>query len=304
MTGKGWAQRYDRDLDDIFAVQDEIATTVSATIAPEIDRAERQAARRRRTKDLNAWEAYQRGMWQIYQKDLPAILAAKPFLEQAIRIDPEFSAAHSGLASALLLEWIHIEPQDRHQQLDQAYDAARRGVAIDDHDAEGHVVLGRILGRRREYHNARDECQKAIDLNPSFANAYYGLGDVLCYLRQFEDALEMLELAARLSPRDPHLSDNLHLQALAFIGLIRYEEAVVAARRALLISNVRFFPYVPLISALGHLGRKEEAHETIEQLHRLKPEFSCKSQGRLFVTIDAFAKHYIDGLRKAGLPEE
>ena len=298
-----WAERYDRELSDIFAVQDEIATTISATIVPEIDHAEQVIARRRPPGSLSAWECYQRGIWHIHQFTLEAIVAAKPLFEQAVRLDPEFAAAHSGLAYALFQEWMYSDPKVRGDQLDQGYDAARRSIAIDDHDANAHFVLGRILGKRGEYHEARAECQRAIDLNSSFPHAYFGLGDALLYLRRFGEALEMLEVAARLSPRDPHHWAFVHLQAVALIGLKRYEEAVEVERRALLSPNAGFYPYVTLISALGHLGRKKEAQDAIEQLCHLQPDYSCERHRQQFPIFDEFAEHYVDGLRKAGLPE-
>ena len=231
------------------------------------------------------------------------LFAARPLFEKAVRLDPEFAAAHSGLAYALFQEWMYSHPNVRGDQLDRGYDAARRSVAIDDHDANAHFVLGRILGKRGEYHKARAECQKAIDLNPSLPHAYFGLGDALLYLRQFGEALEMLQVAARLSPRDPHHWVFVHHHAVALLGLKRYEEAVDMERRALLSSNASFHPYATMISALGHLGRKKEAQEPIEQLRHLQPGYSCERHKRQFPIFDEFAEHYVDGMRKAGLPE-
>jgi len=298
-----WAERYDRELSDIFAVQDEIATTISATIVPEIDHAEQVIARRRPPESLSAWECYQRGIWHIHRFTLEAIVSAKPLFDKAIRLDPEFAAAHSGLAYALFQEWLYSEPKDRSDQLDRAVDAARRSIAIDDRDANAHYVLGRILGRRGKYEEACAECKIAIDLNPSLPHAYFGLGESLLLLRRFEDSLEMLQIAERLSPRDPHHWPFVHFQAIALIGLKRYEEAVKTERRALLSSNVGFFPYVGLISALGHLGRKEEAGEAIERLQSLQPNYSCGRLRQQFPFDDEFSEHLIDGLRLAGIPE-
>ena len=234
---------------------------------------------------------------------MEAIVSAKPLFDKAIRLDPEFAAAHSGLAYALFQEWLYSEPQDRSDQLDRGVDAARRSIAIDDRDANAHYVVGRILGRLGKYEEACAECKIAIDLNPSLPHAYFGLGESLLLLRRFEDSLEMLQIAERLSPRDPHHWPFVHFQAIALIGLKRYEEAVKTERRALLSSNVGFFPYVGLISALGHLGRKEEAGEAIERLQSLQPNYSCGRLRQQFPFDDEFSEHLIDGLRLAGIPE-
>ena len=115
--------------------------------------------------------------------------------------------------------------------------------------------------------------------------------------------MSSIRLRQRLSPRDPHHWTFLNLQAVALLGLKRYEEAVDVERRALLSSNAGFYPYAPLISALGHLGRKKEAQDAIEQLRHLQPGYSCERHRQQFPIFDAFAEHYVDGMRKAGLPE-
>jgi TolB-like protein/Flp pilus assembly protein TadD len=297
-----WVERYDREVNDIFAVQDEMARMISAAVVPEISYAEQTVARRKPPESLSAWECYQRGLWQIYHFTLEAIVEAKPLFQQAIRLDPDFAAAHSGLAYALYQEWMHSDPENRRPLLDQAHEAAQASIVIDDHDAMAHFVLCRILASRGDFRSACAEGEKAIDLNPSFAYAYFGLGHALLGLRSFEEALKMFETAAHLSPRDPHNWVFIHYQAYPLIGLERYEEAVEVERRALLSPNADFFPYVPLISALGHLGRKEEAKEAIGRLLRLQPGYTCTISGG-DVHWDGIDEKIFDGLRRAGLPE-
>ena len=173
---------------------------------------------------------------------------------------------------------------------------------MDDHDAMAHFVLCRILASRGDFRSACAEGEKAIDLNPSFAYAYFGLGHALSGLGSFEEALKMFETAAHLSPRDPHNCVFIHYQAYPLIGLERYEEAVEVERRALLSPNASFFFYGPLISALGHLEREEEAKEAIGRLLRLQPEYTCtRFVGD--VHWDGIDEKFIEGLRRAGVPE-
>ena len=113
----------------------------------------------------------------------------------------------------------------------------------------------------------------------------------------------MFDRAARLSPRDPHTGTFIHHQAWPLILLGRFEEAVDVERRALLSPNASYYPYLPLISALGHLGRHEEAKDAIERLHELRPGYSCATARRQMNVTDAFGELIIDGLRKAGLPD-
>jgi adenylate cyclase len=298
-----WAERYDRDLEDVFAVQDEIARTISASVMPEISHVEQESASRKPPQSLSAWEWYQRGLWHMHQFTLEEIVKAQHLFQRAIELDPNFAVAHSGIAYALLQEWMYDDSGGRRDILDQALDAAQTSAAIDDHDALAHYVLGRVQIRRGEFDIALAEAQKAVELNPSFAHAYLGLGDALMHLYRFEEALANFETAARLSPHDPHYWTFIHHQAWPLLALKRYEEAIKVERRALLNPNAGFYPYLPLISALGHLGREQEARKAIERLQDLQPGYSCSTTRRQLTVTDEFAKQIIDGLLKAGLPE-
>ncbi len=163
--------------------------------------------------------------------------------------------------------------------------------------------MARIHAKRGELDIALAEAQKSIDLNPSFAYAYFGLGDALLNLYRFEEALEMFNTAARLSPRDPHTWSFIHHQGWSLLGLKRYEEVVDVVRQALLSPNAGFYPYLPMISALGHLGRQEEARDAIEQLYELHPGYSCATARQQLSVKSDYLEQIIDGMRKAGLPE-
>ncbi len=298
-----WAERYDRELEDIFALQAEIARTISATVVPEISHVEQESARRKPPQSLGAWEWYHRGLWHFYRFTLEEFLEARRLFERAVELDPNFAAAHSGIAYTLVQEYMHSTSDDRAELLKRALAAAHTSAAIDDHDAFVHFVLARTHAKGGELDIALAEAQKSIDLNPSFAYAYFGLGDVLMHLYRFEEAIEMFDTAARLSPRDPHTWTFIHHQAWPLLSLKRYEEAVDVERRALLSPNAGFYPYLPLISALGHLGRQKEAKVAIEQLHELHPGYSCATARKQLSITSDYGEQIIDGMRKAGLPE-
>ena len=239
----------------------------------------------------------------MYQFTLEQIVEAQHLFRRAIELDPEFAAAHSGLAYALLQESNYSVSGDKRGMLDQCLESAQTSTAIDDHDALAHFVLGRIQVQRGEVDIACAEAKKAIELNPSFAYAYLGLGEALMHDYRFEEALTNFKAAARLGRRDPHMWTFFHFQAWPLLALKRYEEAVEAERRALLSPNAGFYPYLPLIAALGHLGRQEDAKEAIERLHELQPGYSCQTMRRQITVSGDFAEQVIGGLRKAGLPE-
>jgi adenylate cyclase len=157
-----WAERYDRELQDIFAVQDEIAQTITAALIPEIDQAEQERAHRKPPQNLSAWEYYQRGLRHMYRFALDDLVEAKQLFEGAIQRDQDFAAAYSGLAYALLQEVMYSEPEHPNELLIQALDVARKGVVLDDHDAFAHFVLGRVHIMHREFEIACVEFEKAI----------------------------------------------------------------------------------------------------------------------------------------------
>jgi adenylate cyclase len=304
-TGKHmWAERYDRELQDIFTVQDEIAQIISAVIIPEIGQAEQKRARRRPPQNLSAWEYYQRGLWHMYRFTRDDLIEARGLFESTIQRDPEFAAAYSGLAYALLQEVMYSEPENPNELLRVALDAARRGVELDTHDSFARFVLGRVHVMHHELEIACAEFETAIDLNPSFAYPYFGLGIALLDLSRFEQAHEKFKIAQRLSPRDPHAWAFIHYQAWPLLGLKRYEEVIGLERRALRNPNAGFWPYIPLLAALGQLGRKDEAKKELEKLQELQPAYSCtKARRHLVDAVNPIIDQVIDGLRKAGLPE-
>ena len=200
-------------LEDVFTVQDEIAQAVAAAVAPEVGHVEQQRAHRKLPADLTARDLYHRGLWHLYRFTPEDLLEAERLLERTIEAEPEFAAADSSLAYVRIQGLMYGEPDDPSEIVDAPFEVARTASALDDHDALGHFVLGRIYVRRGEYQIARHELERAVELNPSFAHSYFGLGEALVHLRKFEEALASLQTAYRLSPRDPHAWAFLHHQA-------------------------------------------------------------------------------------------
>jgi adenylate cyclase len=176
-----WAERYDRDLADVFAVQAEIAEAVAAAISPAVASAERQRARRKPPGNLNAWEAYQRGLWHLCQVTADDNQAAQEFFRQAIELDPTLTGGYTGLSEALdraAIVW-HTRELAEAQRLAEEY--ARRAVSLDGNDAYAHVCLASALVWRGDRRGAREEAQRALALNPNEADAYGSLGCSFLY---------------------------------------------------------------------------------------------------------------------------
>ncbi|MCH9012920.1 MAG: tetratricopeptide repeat protein, partial [Proteobacteria bacterium] len=299
-----WAERYDRELDDIFALQDEITETIIAAIEPELSAVERERARRKPPESLDAWDLYQRGLWHMYRFTKEDNLEAQRLFRRSIEIDPNFASTHAHLAYTLHIAAIMNFDEQGSESLGKALRAGREAVALDEKDAMGHAVLARVYAMRREHDLAIEEAEIAIDLNPSLAQAYFGLGFALTFSGRMDEAITQLEKATRLSPHDPNLWSFVVVRGWAHILMRQFEDAAFWSRKAVRMPNTQFWTQATLASALGHLGRLEEAQRAVADLYRVKPDFSLA----LVADILPFAENghrelFLDGLRKAGLPE-
>lgn len=298
-----WAERYDRDLADIFQLQDEIALTIAGAIEPELSRAEQERARRKPVENLDAWDLYQRGLWNYWQYSEESSAEAQRLFGGAIGLDPHFAAARSFLAYTHLTG-SHLAFEEPLQALALARDGALRALAIDHKDPMAHLALGRVLASSGDYEEAVAELKSAVSLNPSFSLAHYTLASVLFLSGHPEEALAGFEAAARLSPIGPLIwgIKTMHANTLAALG--RYEEAEPLAKAATRHQTATFWVYANWASILGHLGKIEKARVALEKLLDLRPDFSEAFYERLFVGIDPAVKiPYFEGLHKAGLPQ-
>ena len=195
-----WAERYDRELDNIFELQDELTRNLVGCIEPEIDRTEQQRAASGSTKNVGFWDLFQRGRWHLNQHTKVEIEKAKEVFEQATKLAPNISSAWTGIAEACFFsslfgfaEWAR----------ETAIFAARRAVQLDYKDAEAHLALGLTHIMELDSGAALRELKIAIELNPSHAYAHHAIGRVLMFTGHAEEAPPHIELAISLSPNDP-----------------------------------------------------------------------------------------------------
>ena len=299
-----WAKRYDRELSDIFAMQDEITETIIGAVEPELGKVERRRSAGKRPDNLDAWDLYQRGMSHLYEYTKDDLQRARQYFAQAIARDPQLGPAHSGLAETYYYEGVYGFADSISDNREKALAPALRAVALDAEDAGAHCTLGRAYYMRREYDAAFRELKTALELNPSLALAHYGLGATLVFSGRAEEGIPHLTAAIRLSPHDPNMGSFLVRLADAAYFLKRYEEAAEWARRALQQPNFQWSRYTVLIAALAQLGRLDEARNCIQQLQVKRPNTSIAfvRETHLFGDTASFA-HYLDGLRTAGLPD-
>ncbi len=299
-----WAERYDRDLEDIFAVQDEVTHAIVTTIEPHLADTERQRARRKPPDSLGAWESYQRGLWHLYQYSPEDIASGVTFMERAVELDYEFATAHAGLAFALYYRVLLGFSDDREADLDRALMEGKRAVMLDASDPFAYVALGRIYTARGEHDTAIDHCDRAIGLNPSYSAAHFGRAHSLWMSGRADEALPSNAEAMRLSPHDPLMWGFMASRSIALTFLGRYEEGLDWARKALQQPNAALFASVAELAGLGLLGRTDEARAALTRARRFKPDVTTGFVDLVMPITDPECHAlFMEGLRKAGLPD-
>lgn len=304
-----WAERFDRPLQDIFAVQDEITEKVAATIEPEIGAAEREKARRKPPEHLGAWEHYQRGMWHLLRRNREDLVPARALFRKAIEIDPTFATPYSALALSCFFQITHGFTTDHAASLDELFTEASHAVALDPKDGLAHTALGLAYMERGNQVDAIAEHQIALTLNPNSSLAHYACGYALTRAQRFHEAVDQLDIAVRLNPRDPALWSYLAVKAGALYQLRRFEEAAECARGAARQSVVvdLVWPYVWLAATLGQLGKTNEALAAVEELRKRRPALTVsdvRSWPHNLSRGESALEHLLEGLRLAGVPEQ
>ena len=294
----------DRELADIFELQDEITETILGAIEPELGKAERERAKSKKLGNLDAWDVYQRGMSHLYRYTRADLAEAKTLFGRAAELDPELGAANSGLAEAYYYEVVYGLADSVAYNREKALEPARRAVMLDAEDAGAHCTLGRVHYLRREHDAAILELEAALELNPSLALAHYGLGAVMVFSGRADESFPNLETAIRLSPHDPNMGSFLVRSADAKYLMDDYQAAAEWALRALRQPNFQWSRYAVLLAALGQLGRTDEAARYLGDTLASRPDFTVSfvRDTHLFGSTEDF-DHYLDGLRKAGVPE-
>ena len=295
-----WADRYDGDLTDIFALQDEITKKVVAAIEPRLLEAEGARALTRAPADLDAWELVARAssiFWRMTPADSEAAIS---LYREAVRQHREYAPAHSMLAVALLMSgfvgWTTITAN-----LKDAADLAARAAELDGSDPWAHLALGQLATMRRQTDAAVHAFQRALELNPNFAAAHGFLGYALALDGQFEPAVEHLNQALSLSPHDPQNIVFMIGLGQAYYQAGRYNEAVKYSQNIAQQRSEHFGAHRQLCASLAQAGRMEEARATLERLKQLQPNVSLAWVNENLPLTSQAMKKYLDGFRKAGL---
>ncbi len=298
-----WSERFDRDMVDIFDLQDDITEIVAARIESELGLSEQRKAARIPRKNRGAWDLYQLGTAEFYKFTEESNQRCQDILRQCLELDPDLANAHSRLAFAIVLSMVYFDATPEPARLDEALAAAKRAIALDDEDATAFFTIGRVHLARKEYAQAIEALEHAIELNPYSAVTHCGLGDSLAYEGRLDEAIEQFDIAIRLCPHDPFRWAFYSYRSLAHLFRREFEASVTWARKSVQIPNAQYWAGAHLVSALGHLGNREQAKSAIKELKRTKPEFSLDfAREHLFYLkrkdqIDLYSA----GLEKAGM---
>ena len=298
-----WADRYDRTVAEIFALQDEITEQIVTTLISNIEHRIIEEARRKPPGSLGAYELFLQGREQRDTSRYEGMLAAEAMFEQAVTLDPGFALAHAEIAylQYVYVAW-RVQPERRDALLVKGFASARRALALEPSLPMANRVLGNLHLRAREHADAVVWAERAVKLNPGEAESYAWLANVLSYVGRSAEALEQLYHARQLDPLHPPLWDFYIGRALLHVG--EYEEALAwlekCARRAVTFAHWQRY----MAAALAHLGRLEEARTRLQDPTATRAYGSINEIRRddSYVSGIEFDR-LIEGLRKAGLPE-
>jgi adenylate cyclase len=299
--GHVWAERYDRKLDDVFAVQDEIAEAVTMAIRPAVGTAEQQRALRRPPSSLTAWEAYQRGMWHLAKGTAAEHVQARASFRRAVELDPGFAAPMAASSMAYTLDILaYGMPVGDAAKLAEA--AARAAVAADPNYSESHAALSCACGLTGDWGAQRVHHERALVLNRNSATAHALRGAYLIWRgANFAEAREECLTAVRLDPLGPFAAMNLGNAAAAHYLDRDYSAAVETVQRCLATHPAHAPVRRWLVAGLGQLGRREEAEAALNEFRTLAPGvFDALVANRLPNIPSKYHEHMLDGLRKAG----
>jgi len=301
-----WANRYDRDLEDLFAVQDEVCETVVATLVGRVFEAGAERARRKPTGGMTAYDYLMRGRERLYRYSQEDLAEARQFFQSALEFDPDFAAACAKLAETYWADWWAGWAENADESFELFAAAAERAVALDDADPQAQGGIGWLHLFRRQYDKARLHFEKAVSLNPNDPDLAMNMAFYVMYGGNPDSALQHLDRAKKLNPfgRDGYVRGMAHYSARD------YSEAISE------LTTVRNkFPavYAWLAASFAQLGKESEAREAARRFE--EASFSSMDQAgasrpaswvefltpRMPYRKEADLEHVLDGMRKAGL---
>ena len=297
-----WAHRYDRELEDIFAVQDEITRDIAAELEVKLVYGEQARAWRRCTSNAEAYDLALRGRELWRRMNRADVARGRKLLEKALELDPTFAYAMVLLGYNYVIEGITDRTNSAHAWFDRAIELGSQALALDDSLGDAHGMLCQALRYKGEHDRALEHGQQAVSLNPDSADSNMLLSGGLLSVGKGQEAIEQIEIALRLNP----FPSDIYLAHLgtAFMSVGRFEEAIAAFGKCAAVVPNMITPRIGLTLAYMEAGQEGDGKEQAHEVLRINPNFAASSNP--FVTAykdPATRKRYVNLLSKAGLPK-
>jgi adenylate cyclase len=294
-----WAERYDRQLQDIFAIQDEVTAAVVATLSGRVEAAAHERVKRKPTENMAAYECVLAGKILHHRSAREANVEALRMLNRAIELDPKYAHAHAWKACVIGQSWVYGWCADKELALKQVTQELEIALALDNNDADVHRVLAALNLTFDKHDKAAYHQQRALNLNPNNDLIVVQQGELLTWLGRPEEGSEWIRRAMRLNPYHPERYWN-HLGRAQYTAR-SYAEAIESFSR---ITRPDYTHHAFLAAAAAQLGNNTAAKAHAEEVIALEPGFTAR---RYLATLHykhaADREHYREGLIKAGLPE-
>lgn len=296
-----WADRYDRDLVDLFQIQDDITTRVATAVDPAIRHFETQSALRKHPGNLGAWDHVLRGLWHVNQFRKESNAKGRVEFEAAVTRDPGYSLAHAWLAMTHVHDtWFNWT--DRHaDSLSLAQASASTAMQLDDTEPQAFAAAAAVDFFAAHMGQARLKYERTLELNPNSFAGHHGYGGTLNYGGECDAAVGVTLKALDLSPNDPLVWNCLGSLAHIYLNLRRYDDAIAAADRAITLRHGYLFARALKVAALAHAGRVAQATEAVSAIRKIDPGFSLSRMSHYPFVLDEQRHHLFSGLSAAGV---
>jgi tetratricopeptide (TPR) repeat protein len=298
--GHVWAERYDRELQDIFALQDDIAQKIVFVLKVKLAPEEQARFRRHPTENLEAYEFLLRGLQHFSASTTQEVNAqARQMFTHALERDPQYAAAYAFLGWSYWQDWLNLWDLNP-QTLARAQELGQQALSLDSSLSSAHACLGIVALYQRQYEQTMKATEQAIALDPNYALAYWVKAEILNYVGKPEEAIEVGTKALRLNPFDqiPYLAQLGWAQRLAG----RYQESLATVKKVRVLAPTQWWVHYELAILYSDLGRDAEAQAEVVELLRLNSDVSLQAlrQGTAYKD-PALLEHDLAALRKAGM---
>jgi adenylate cyclase len=295
-----WAERYDRDLKDIFALQDEITLKIITALQVKLTAGEQARLAAKGTKNLDVYIKAMQCREQTQRVNEEGSNAGKRLAEEMIALDPKYARGYASLAHVHHIEMVLGLSESPQQSIAKAIELGEKAISLDNTLSYAYAILGQSYTYARQYDKAASTAQQAVALDPNSSENLTCLAWILDHVGRYEEAVPLVEEAARLDPIQSPLHMNYRVQAYMLVG--RYEEAIELAQRSIKTEPKYMFAHFYLIACNMALGREKEARAAATELLRIYPHYSFSSViNRRPYKDQAVNDRLIDVLRKVGI---